>query len=61
MIRKSSLLPGHFPEDEFKVKSVRQYLPASKQEGRKRALVQFHCAETGGQYTICAADIVKIR
>ena len=61
MIRKSSLLPGHYPEDEFKVKSVRRYWPASKAEGRKRALVAFHDADTGGQYTVAAADIVKIR
>ncbi len=58
---KSHLLPGQWLEDEFVVKKVKSYLPSDKKLGRKSALVQFWCRDTGGLRTVRARDIIHIK
>lgn len=61
MILKSSILEGHYPEDEFRVKKLHAYHPADKAAGRRSALVAFFDQESGGLRTVRARDIIRIR
>lgn len=56
----SKLLPDYYPKSIYTVKQVKQYLPASKKDGRAKALLQFFDQRTGGLRTVCASDIIKV-
>lgn len=60
IIVKSTILPGTYMEQSFKVQSVHQYLTADRKAGRRNALVQFYTID-GGMRTVRAADTIKIQ
>ncbi len=60
MLCKSTLIPGTFTEQSFRVQGRVRLLEADEQQERRHDLLQFYATD-GGLRTVRARDVINVR